>query len=65
LERLTGGSVPLLGRIPFDPALRLAGDAGTPLAPENPSTQSLLEIAERLIKRSESLTGRRLPLSAR
>lgn len=65
LERLTGGSVPLLGRIPFDPALRSAGDAGTPLAPENPSTQSLLEIAERIIKRSESLTGRRLPLSAR
>ena len=65
LERLTGGSVPLLGQIPFDPALRSAGDAGTPLAPENPSTQALVEIAERLIKRSDSLAGRRLPLSAR
>jgi ATP-binding protein involved in chromosome partitioning len=65
LERLTGGSVPLLGRIPFDPALRLAGDEGTPLAHENPSTQAIIEIAERLIKRSDSLAGRRLPLSAR
>jgi ATP-binding protein involved in chromosome partitioning len=65
LERLTGGSVPLLGRIPFDPALRSAGDAGTPLAPENRSTQALIEIAERLMKRSDSLAGRRLPLSAR
>ena len=64
LERLTGGSVPLLGRIPFDPALRLAGDEGTPLAVGNPSTQALLEIADRLIKRHQSLAGKRLPLSA-
>lgn len=63
LERLTGGSVPLLGRIPFDPALRAAGDAGTPLASENPSTPALLEIAELLLKRTTSLAGRRLPLS--
>ncbi len=64
LERLTGGSVPLLGRIPFDPALREAGDIGAPLVEGKESTQAFREIAEQLIKRNTSLTGRRLPISA-
>ena len=65
LERLTGGSVPLLGRIPFDPALREGGDEGAPMGEQNPSTEALRDIADQLIKRNTSLAGRRLPLSAR
>lgn len=64
LERLTGGSIPLLGKIPFDPELREGGDAGAPMAEGRPSTQALRDIADQLIKRSNSLAGRRLPLSA-
>lgn len=64
LEKLTGGTVPLLGRIPFDAALREAGDVGAPLAEGNVSTQSLRDIADQIIKRGSSLAGRRLPLSA-
>ena len=64
LERLTGGSIPLLGKIPFDPALREGGDEGTPMHESRPSTQALRDIADQLIKRSNSLAGRRLPLSA-
>lgn len=65
LERLTGGSVPLLGKIPFDPSLREAGDNGTPLNAAHRSTQALRDIADQLIKRTSSLAGRRLPISAR
>lgn len=64
LERLTGGQVPLLGRIPFDPALREAGDVGAPMAEGKESTQSFRNIAEQLLKRNTSLAGRRLPISA-
>lgn len=64
LERLTGAPVPLLGRIPFDPALREAGDMGNPMADENLSTTALREIADQIIKRGASLAGRRLPISA-
>lgn len=64
LERLTGGSIPLLGKIPFDPQLREGGDTGRPMQEGRPSTLALLDIADQLIKRSNSLAGRRLPLSA-
>jgi ATP-binding protein involved in chromosome partitioning len=63
LERLTGGAVPLLGRIPFDPALREAGDSGEPMAEGNFSSRALRDIADQLIQRTNSLAGRRLPLS--
>lgn len=65
LEQLTGGAVPLLGKIPFDPALREGGDAGMPSAETSPSTQAIRDIADQIIKRSTSLAGRRLPLSTR
>ena len=41
--------VPLLGRIPFDPALREAADAGNPVlevAPESEAAQAIAELAE-------------------
>lgn len=63
LERLIGGKVPLLGQIPFDPTLRIAGDSGTPLESDNLCTQAFIDIAEQLLKRSTSLAGRRLPLT--
>lgn len=40
--------VPFLGRVPLDPAVRRAGDAGTPTvlaAPESPAGEALKEIA--------------------
>lgn len=64
LGRLTGGSIPLLGKIPFDPALREGGDDGVPMDEGRPSTQVIRDIADQLLKRSSSLAGRRLPLSA-
>lgn len=64
LERLTGSKVPLLGRIPFDPALREAGDIGAPLVEGEPTTEAFRNIADHLLKRNASLAGRRLPISA-
>lgn len=49
LERDTG--VPLLGRVPFDPALAAAADRGEPyvaVAPDTPAARTLRSIADRL-----------------
>ena len=43
--------VPLLGQVPFDPALREAADAGTPVlesAPDSEAAQAILALAERI-----------------
>ena len=43
--------VPLLGSIPLDPALREAGDAGTPIleaAPDAEATAAIVALAERI-----------------
>lgn len=43
--------VPFLGSLPLDPALRIAGDAGTPLtisAPANPISHTLSDVARSL-----------------
>jgi len=45
-------SVPFLGEVPLDPAVRIAGDEGIPSvvsAPESPAGVALLAIAERLV----------------
>lgn len=65
LEKLTGGLVPLLGRIPFDPQLREAGDIGVPMEEGRESTKALEQIADLLLKRSVTLAGRYLPISPR
>jgi ATP-binding protein involved in chromosome partitioning len=42
-------AIPLLGQVPFDPALREASDNGEPLvwtAPESEASQAILRIAE-------------------
>jgi Mrp family chromosome partitioning ATPase len=45
---------PLLGQIPIDPAVVVAGDAGVPILPENPpspATQALLEVVDQIVER--------------
>ncbi len=66
LSRLTGTAVPLLGRVPLDPALRLAGDAGVPLVlsqPQAPAAAALRAVADQIVARPARLVGRALPLS--
>ncbi len=66
LSALVGIDVPLLGKIAFNPELRSGGDDGVPLvqaAPDSDSAQSILAIAEILVKRSKSLVGVRLGIS--
>ncbi|MEY3858135.1 MAG: hypothetical protein RL290_729 [Actinomycetota bacterium] len=66
LSALVGIDVPLLGKIAFNPELRTGGDDGVPLvqaAPESESAQTILAIAEILVKRSKSLVGVRLGIS--
>ena len=66
LSALVGSDVPLLGKIAFNPALRTGGDEGVPLvhaAPDSESAQSILQIADILVKRSKSLVGVRLGIS--
>ncbi|MGV1003531.1 MAG: P-loop NTPase [Candidatus Nanopelagicales bacterium] len=58
--------IPLLGRIPFDPALRVGGDDGLPLvvsAPTSGAATSLTEIAEQLSRKPRGLAGLQLNLT--
>ncbi len=60
LGRLTGTTVPLLGRIPLEVELRTAGDAGVPLvlaAGTSPATEALRGVADALAARSRPLAG--------
>ena len=56
----------LLGRIPIDPRMVEASDAGTPLVvshPDVPAAQAILRVAKQLSDRSRSIVGRNLPLT--
>ncbi len=60
LSRLTGTTVPLLGRIPLEVELRTAGDAGVPLvlaAGSSPATEALNGVASALAARNRPLAG--------
>lgn len=60
--------VPLLGSIPLSPALRQAGDNGTPLVlaePQNPAAVVLAEVAKSIVTAGVSRVGKKLPLSKR
>ena len=60
LSDATHTSVPLLGTIPLDPALRLAGDDGEPLIfrdPESPAAQAIMQIAEQISQKLPSPSG--------
>jgi ATP-binding protein involved in chromosome partitioning len=66
LSRITGVDVPVLGRVPLDPALRLAGDAGVPLVlsgPDSPAGAALRGVADRLAARHRPLAGVSLGIS--
>jgi ATP-binding protein involved in chromosome partitioning len=68
-EQLTeqlGTSVPLLGRIPFDVALREGGDTGRPLVvsePQAPASIALRSIAQALSTRPRGLAGMSLGIT--
>lgn len=68
-ERLSatlGTTVPLLGQVPIDVALREGGDTGEPVvvsSPESPSAQVLRAVARTLGNRSRGLAGRNLAVT--
>lgn len=65
LTKAVGADVPLLGRVPLDPALVTAGDSGVPLvlsAPESAAGVALNEIANALATRKRGLVGMSLNL---
>jgi ATP-binding protein involved in chromosome partitioning len=60
LSRAVGADVPLLGRVPLDPALVTAGDSGVPLvlsAPDSPAGKELRGVADTLSARPRGLAG--------
>jgi ATP-binding protein involved in chromosome partitioning len=66
LSRILGTEIPVLGRIPFDVALREGGDNGEPLvlsAPESAAGQALRAIARDLGQRPRGLAGLSLGIS--
>jgi hypothetical protein len=57
-SRAVGADVPLLGQVPLDPALVLAGDSGVPLvlsAPDSAVGKELRSIADALSTRKRGL----------
>lgn len=65
LSRAVGADVPVLGRVPLDPALVAAGDVGVPLvlsAPDSAAGRELRGIADRLATRRRGLAGMSLGL---
>ncbi|OKI42353.1 Mrp/NBP35 family ATP-binding protein [Micromonospora sp. CB01531] len=65
LTRTIGAQVPVLGQIPLDTRVREGGDAGTPIVltqPDAPAAKAILQVADRLAVRRESLLGKPLGL---
>ena len=66
LSEVFGKPVPLLGKIPFDVALREGGDSGYPLVlsqPDAPASLALREIARTLGMKPRGLAGMNLSLT--
>ena len=66
LSNLIGADVPLIASIPFTPNLREGGDQGKPIVisePDSEASKAFAQLAEKLGKRSQSIVGRRLPVS--
>jgi ATP-binding protein involved in chromosome partitioning len=66
LSEVFGKQVPLLGKIPFDVALREGGDSGSPLVlsqPDAPASLALREIAGTLGMKPRGLAGMSLSLT--
>lgn len=61
LSVATGDVVPLLGSVPLDPELRLAGDAGEPAVfrePNSPAAQEIIRIAQQITEMLPSSVSR-------
>ncbi|MEV1293333.1 P-loop NTPase [Pseudonocardia sp. NPDC049635] len=66
LSRIVGATVPLLGQIPLEVALREGGDAGTPIVlgkPESAAAQALDGVAKQLVVKSRGLAGMSLNIT--
>ncbi|HEX3898529.1 MAG TPA: Mrp/NBP35 family ATP-binding protein [Mycobacteriales bacterium] len=66
LTALVGAPVPLLGSVPIEPAVRVAGDAGTPVvisAPDSAAAKAFVAIATTLAGKKRGLAGRPLTLT--
>ncbi|GAB2453063.1 Mrp/NBP35 family ATP-binding protein [Xylanimonas ulmi] len=66
LSEALGTPVPLLGQVPLDPAVREAGDDGTPAViadPATPGAQVLRDVARTLASRKRGLAGMRLDVT--
>lgn len=66
LGTLVGAEVPLLAKVPFDPALREGGDNGQPIVtaePDSEAAQAFFAVVDQLTQRKKSLLGVRLGLS--
>jgi ATP-binding protein involved in chromosome partitioning len=60
LTRAVGASVPLLGQIPLEQAVREGGDGGVPIVlghPDSPAAIALREVADKLAVRKRGLAG--------
>jgi ATP-binding protein involved in chromosome partitioning len=58
--------VPLLGQIPLMPAVRVGGDAGTPIVvsePDSPAGEAFIQAARQLARTSKTLVRRPLSLT--
>jgi ATP-binding protein involved in chromosome partitioning len=66
LSELTGAPVELLAQIPLDPAVRIGGDEGLPVAladPSSPAATALREVARALGQRRRGLAGQSLTIT--
>jgi ATP-binding protein involved in chromosome partitioning len=66
LSQRFGYDVPVLGRIPLDPALREGGDAGKPIIESDPTAAAAVElrsVADKLAGRGRGLAGMQLGLT--
>ena len=66
LSNLVGTEVPHIATIPFTPELREGGDKGEPIViaqPNSEASKAIIDLAEKLAKRSQSIVGRRVPVS--
>jgi ATP-binding protein involved in chromosome partitioning len=66
LSQRFGTTVPLLGQVPIDTALRAGGDAGAPIVeadPGSPAAVVLTSIASQLAGRGRGLAGMQLGLT--
>ncbi|QII02231.1 Mrp/NBP35 family ATP-binding protein [Rhodococcoides fascians A21d2] len=67
LTKAVGASVPLLGQIPLDTAVREGGDAGMPIVlsnPKSPAAQALEAVAAKLAVRERGLVGMSLGIDS-